>query len=124
MHHVDVHVTDIARTKQLFNALAPVIRYVTRFEDDEFVGYRHADRPRPAVGFLLDSEPVAGSMRIAFAVPTREAVDAAAAAVRANGARRLEGPDYHPEYGEDYYAVFFEDADGNKYEVCHDLEGS
>jgi catechol 2,3-dioxygenase-like lactoylglutathione lyase family enzyme len=124
MHHVDVHVSDISKTKQLFDALAPVIHYVPRSEYDEFISYRPADRPRPAVGFLLDPEHVAGSMRLAFAVATQAAVDAAAEAVRANGARQLEGPGFHPEYGDDYYAVFFEDADGNKYEVCHDAEAS
>ena len=86
MHHVDVHVSDISKTKRLFDALAPVIRYV----------------------------PVA----------TQAAVEAAAEAARSNGAHQVEGPGFHPEYGEDYYAVFFEDADGNKYEVCHDVEAS
>jgi len=32
------------------------------------------------------------------------------------GARAIEGPGLHPEYGE-YYAVFFEDADGNRFEI-------
>ncbi len=124
MHHIDVHVRDVPGTKRLFDALAPVIRYVPRSEYDEFVSYRHVDRARPAIGFILDPEHVAGSMRVAFAVASQSGVDAAAEAARAAGAQRLEGPGLHPEYGDDYYAVFFEDADGNKYEVCHDVEGS
>ena len=124
MHHVDVHVSDISKTKRLFDALAPVLHYVPRSEYDEFISYRHADRSRPAVGFLLDPDEVGGTMRIAFAVATQTAVDAAAETARSNGAVGLEGPGFHPEYGDDYYAVFFEDADGNKYEVCHDVEGS
>ena len=32
----------------------------------------------------------------------------------------IEGPGIHPEYGDDYYAVFFEDPDGNRYEICLD----
>ncbi len=55
-------------------------------------------------------------MRLAFGVDGRSQVDAAAAAARDAGARAVEGPSVHPEYG-DYYAVFFQDADGNKFEI-------
>jgi predicted lactoylglutathione lyase len=55
-------------------------------------------------------------MRIAFAVETREQVDEVARIVCDRGAQAMEGPSVHTEYG-DYYAVFFEDRDGNRYEV-------
>ncbi len=122
MHHIDVHVSDIPRTKRLFEALAPLIGYERRSEYDEFVSYRPAGRTRPAVGFLLDPGHVAGSMRVAFAVTSQAAVDAAAEAARSAGAEHVEGPGLHPEYGDDYYAVFFEDRDGNKFEVCRDTD--
>jgi hypothetical protein len=35
------------------------------------------------------------------------------------GARNLEGPELCAEYSPGYYAVFFEDLDGNKLEICY-----
>ncbi len=59
-----------------------------------------------------------GSGRIALWAPTREVVDRVAAAAREAGARAVEGPALETEYAPTYYAVFFEDPDGNKLEVC------
>jgi catechol 2,3-dioxygenase-like lactoylglutathione lyase family enzyme len=119
LHHLDVHVRNIPGTKALFDALAPEVGYELRNAEDDFVSYQRNGARRPNIGFIQDDEHAAGSMRIAFAAKTRDAVDSAARAAESNGARNIEGPGFHPEYG-DYYAVFFEDADGNKYEVCHD----
>jgi hypothetical protein len=41
-----------------------------------------------------------------------------AALVRKIGGQNLEGPEICAEYSPGYYAVFFEDPDGNKLEVC------
>jgi predicted lactoylglutathione lyase len=118
LHHIDVHVRDLAAAKVFFGALAPAIGYRMRVDDDDFAGYEPAAGGCPRVGFLLDEAHRAGSMRLAFGLPTREAVDAAARIAVERGARNVEGPALHPEYGDDYYAAFFEDADGNKYEIA------
>ena len=55
--------------------------------------------------------------RIAFWAESREEVDRIAEIARAAGAKNIEGPELYEEPG--YYAVFFEDPDGNKLEVCH-----
>lgn len=119
MHHIDVHVSDLNAARRLFDAVAPAIGYELRSEDPDFASYwRNGERP--ALGFIPDGASGSGEMRVAFAVPSAGAVDAAASAAQANGARNIEGPSFHPEYGDDYYAVFFEDGDGNKFEVCRD----
>lgn len=116
LHHVDVHVRDLAAARALFDGLAEHVGYRTRVDEPDFIGYETEDGGRPRIGLLLDPDHQPGTMRLAFAVDTREQVDAAAGAARERGARAIEGPGVHPEYG-DYYAVFFEDPDGNKYEV-------
>jgi heme-degrading monooxygenase HmoA/catechol 2,3-dioxygenase-like lactoylglutathione lyase family enzyme len=118
MHHIDVHVRDLSTAKRLFNALAPAIGYRMRADDDDFAGYERADGGYPRVGFILDRDHSSGSMRLAFGVETREQVDAAARIASDNGAADMDGPSLNPEYGDDYYAAFFEDADGNKYEIA------
>lgn len=119
MHHVDVHVADLAKTRELLDALMPIVGYEMRRESDGFVAY-WKDKRRPSIGFLQDTRPGSGMMRLAFSVASAEAVDAVAAVARAHAARFVEGPAIHDEYGDDYYAVFFEDADGNKFEVVVD----
>jgi predicted lactoylglutathione lyase len=57
-------------------------------------------------------------LRIAFRASSREEVDRLAEVARAAGARDVDGPE---PYGGSprYYAVFFEDVDGNKLEICY-----
>jgi hypothetical protein len=116
VHHIDVHVTSIDTARKLLDELMPAVGYEFRAEADGYVSY-WKDRRRPSIGFIEEAPVGSGAMRLAFGVATREAVDGAAEIARANGARDITGPMIHAEYGDDYYAVFFEDADGNKYEV-------
>jgi predicted enzyme related to lactoylglutathione lyase len=119
MHHIDVHVRDIAKTKRLFDAVMPAVGWQERSTDPEYVSYWR-NGVRPSLGFIADGSAGSAMMQLAFAVATNADVDAVAAAARKGGAANIEGPAIHPEYGDDYYAVFFEDADGNKFEVLRD----
>jgi hypothetical protein len=122
MHHIDVHVRDLEGVRTLFDALSSDLGYERVPDEAGFVGYAPAGGERPRIGFTQDGEFVAGSIRIAFGVANRDAVDRAGATARRYGAKELEGPSFHPEYGDDYYAVFFEDADGNRYEVVANVD--
>lgn len=128
LHHIDVHVRDLARTRRWFDAIAPYVGYRARAKDpddeDDFAGYEPSDGGRPRIGFIAGASVAPGSVRLAFSAASRSGVDAAAAAVASLGARSLEGPSVHPEYGNDYYAVFFEDADGNRYEILAPAENA
>lgn len=121
LHHVDIHVRDIDAARVLFDGLSGHIGYRRLVREPDFVGYETECGGRPRFGLILDPAHRAGSMRLAFAVETPELVDAAARIAVQCGARAMEGPGLHPEYG-DYYAVFFEDADGNRYEIMADSE--
>jgi catechol 2,3-dioxygenase-like lactoylglutathione lyase family enzyme len=117
IHHLDIHVRELNGPKRLFDALAPGLDFRCRSVDEDFVGYEPTSGGRPRFGIQLDPEHVPGSMRIAFEVDSAQRVDELGAAARSAGARAIEGPGPHPEYGDDYYAVFFEDDQGNKYEI-------
>ena len=120
MHHIDVHVSDLRRTRPLLDALFGGVRYELRSERDGFVSYWKGG-VRPSIGFL-EGESFAGSTQLAVGVESRAAVDAVARFVASAGACNVEGPALCPEYGDEYYALFFEDVDGNRYEVVHDPE--
>ncbi|MGA7201446.1 MAG: VOC family protein [Candidatus Cybelea sp.] len=124
LHHVDIHVRNIDTAQTLLDALVEHIGYRRITDSDEpeepgFVGYETAAGGRPRFGLIPDPASLPGSTRLAFAVETRGQVDAAAGIAREHGAMAIEGPALHPEYG-DYYAVFFEDAGGNKFEILAD----
>ena len=51
-------------------------------------------------------------MHLAFAAPSRDAIDRFYAAAIAHGARDEGAPGLRPHYGPDYYAAFVVDADG------------
>jgi catechol 2,3-dioxygenase-like lactoylglutathione lyase family enzyme len=69
-------------------------------------------------GFTEEADHQPNGNRIAFWAPSREAVNKAAEVVRQAGGKNIEGPELCVEYSPGYYAVFFEDPDGNKLEVC------
>ena len=74
-----------------------------------------------AVEFFCFEEEAAhqpNANRIAFWADSRAAVDKVAEVVRRAGGKNLEGPELCVDYSPGYYAVFFEDPDGNKLEVC------
>ncbi|MDP9005011.1 MAG: VOC family protein, partial [Verrucomicrobiota bacterium] len=78
--------------------------------------------PKAAVeffGFTEESEHRPNGNRIAFWAESRAAVDKVAAVVRKAGGKNIEGPEVCRDYSPGYYAVFFEDPDGNKLEVCY-----
>ena len=54
---------------------------------------------------------------VAFAAPSREAVDAFYKAALEHGGKDNGGAGLHPEYGSDYYAAFVFDPDGYRIEA-------
>jgi predicted lactoylglutathione lyase len=117
--HIDLRVSDLAKVRALYDALLPAMGFSRLEEDGKNVNYHleDEDRSRPFVGLMSESQHRPNGTRIAFRAGSRDDVDRLAAIARRAGARSLEGPE---DYGGSprYYAAFFEDADGNKLEIC------
>jgi len=60
-----------------------------------------------------------GFHHLAFAVDSRDEVEEVYDVLLANGIRVLDDPAEYPHYAPGYYAVFFEDPDGLKFEAVH-----
>ena len=118
-HHIDVHVKSLAEPKRLFDALMPALRIGRSRGGEDYCTYYPQHAAAPFLCLMVADEHVAGSMRVAFAADDRTHVDALARIAITHGAQRSEGPELCDEYGPDYYAFFFEDASGNKFEICH-----
>lgn len=119
--HVDLRVTDLAKVRPLYDALLPALGFSLVDEDDENINYHQSPkrRDRPFFGLMLDRNHRPDGSRIAFRASSREEVRRLAELAQKAGARAFEGAENYSEEYTWYYATFFEDADGNKLEICY-----
>jgi catechol 2,3-dioxygenase-like lactoylglutathione lyase family enzyme len=120
--HIDLRVRDLAAARPLYDELLPALGLIERLETVDSVEYyepRHVPvRPRRFFGLNLDPGHVPNANRIAFTAESAADVDRLAGLVRSAGARIIEGPEIL-DSADAYYAVFFEDASGNRLEIAY-----
>ena len=118
--HVDVRVRDFAAARPLFDALLPAMGFSKINAGEASAGYHLPEEngSQPFLWLVEDGTHLAGATRIAFSARSRQDVDRLAAIAQRNGAHAFEPATLVEEYGPKYYAAFFEDASGNKYEIC------
>ena len=120
--HIDLRVHSLGNVTDFYRTLLPELGFTMWWgEEGEWRGASTAESfPEKAFfGFTEDPGHQPNSTCIAFWVNKREEVDRIGEVVRRLGGRNIDGPALLPEYSEDYYAVFFEDPDGNRLEVVH-----
>jgi catechol 2,3-dioxygenase-like lactoylglutathione lyase family enzyme len=119
--HIDFRVSDADAVRSFYDALLAL--FGTEHTTPRVVRYGYTRRYGKvrADFFNIFEDPAAKptNTRIAFAAPSTTIVDEVARVVRAHGARNVEGPGYFEQHHPTFYAVFFEDPLGNKFEVCH-----
>ena len=118
--HVDLRVSDIWKTRALYDSLLPALGCTDLQEDSNSVCYYAPgfDRERAFFGIIVEANHRPNESRIAFRARDRAEVDRLAAIAKQAGALAYEAPHVCEEYTPFYYAAFFEDADGNKLEIC------
>ena len=118
--HLDLRVSNIADARPFYDALLPALGFTRQQPDGATWHYGVAGDKRDTPFIELNEEPGhrGGPTRFAFWADTEEEVNRLGEIARAAGARVVEGPEYCADYTPGYYAVFFEDTDGNKWEVC------
>jgi catechol 2,3-dioxygenase-like lactoylglutathione lyase family enzyme len=118
--HIDLRVKNLASAREFYGKILPELDFTCDRSDAEWGTFYSAgvDKPSAFFGFTEDPLHQPNGTRIAFWADTREEVDRFAGIVRQAGGRNLEGPEVCREYSPGYYALFFEDPDGNKLEIC------
>lgn len=116
--HIDLRVRDLEFARAFYGAWLPLLGLDLREEAEDFTVFFNADESLPFFAIAADDVHRPGLTRIAFRLASRAEVDRVAAAAKAAGARAMEDPALCPEYTPNYYAAFFEDADGNRLELC------
>jgi catechol 2,3-dioxygenase-like lactoylglutathione lyase family enzyme len=118
--HIDLRVRNRDAAQKFYAQILPAIGFSVDKSGKQW-GLFEAEGEKAVdfFGFTEEADHRPNGNRIAFWAESREAVDKVAEVVRKAGGRNLEGPELCVEYSPGYYAVFFEDPDGNKLEVCY-----
>jgi len=119
--HIDLRVSDLTKVRRLYEALLPAMGYSDIVEDEETICYYTPGRDRAKPFFAIDTDPKhrPNGTRIALRASSRTELDRLAEVARSAGATAFEPPHHCTEYSPEYYATFFEDAEGNKLEICY-----
>lgn len=119
--HVDLRVSHLARVRSLYDSLLPALGFTSISEDADSICYYHPgdDRAAPFFGLDLDANHRPNGTRVALHAASPAEVDRLSEIARSAGATAFEPPQVVEEYRPLYYASFFEDAEGNKLEICY-----
>jgi catechol 2,3-dioxygenase-like lactoylglutathione lyase family enzyme len=133
--HIQITVKDIKKAELFYDQLMPILGFDlnkkskgnVEAHEFEVVEYYH-----PALIFAINSprevfkdETVhrrkPGSLHhLAFQAACCEEVDKAYEQIKETLAIIVDPPKFYPQHGEYYYALFFKDTDGIKYEVVYE----
>lgn len=122
--HIDLRVTDMDAAMKFYSSILPAMGFTRAYHGAEWKVFAAEDTlPRTAYfAFTEDPDHRPNANRIAFRAENREQVDRIAEVLKAAGAKITSGPQLFPEYSSTYYAVYFEDPCGNRFEVVHRTE--
>ncbi len=132
--HIQITVKDMKKAEPFYDKLMPILGYdlgrkisaVIEEHDLYVVEYLHDIMDfgicSPRTAFVNDTvhRRKPGAMHhLAFRAESREEVDGLYQEIRRIGADIVHAPRIFPEHGPDYYALFFKDPDGIKYEIVY-----
>jgi catechol-2,3-dioxygenase len=122
--HIDLRVRSLDKVREFYMILLPELGFTHKVDVKGWLQFEAADRleAREFFGVMESARHVPNECRIAFWAESKNDLDRLADIIIRAGARNVEGPGY--EEGPGYYAVFFEDPDGNCLEICHRDEGA
>ena len=126
IHHIDLTVRDIAVSAPFYEAVLGFMGYRREREQADGIDWNR-DLPgsfcslgiKPARSDVTHDRYTPGLHHVAWAAESRDDVDRLYAELLRVGARILDAPADYPRYGAGYYAVFFADPDGLKFEYVY-----
>ena len=115
-HHVQISVSDFARSLQFWRAALEPLGYVAQSVDEagKSAGFGPKGAPRLWIGV---GTPSKGPVHLAFEAKDAAAVTKFHAAALAAGGEDHGAPGPRPDYGSTYWAAFVIDPDGNNVEA-------
>ncbi|MBY5367762.1 VOC family protein [Rhizobium leguminosarum] len=125
LHHASLGVSDIERSAAFYDAALGALGYIRVWDDirpgetGQAIGYGNpGGGDKLAIKHRPDGQrPPGPGFHLAFAAPSRQAVDRFYAAAIAHGGSDNGPPGLRSHYGEHYYAAFVIDPDGHALEA-------
>ncbi len=116
--HVDLRVNDLSAAAAFYRNLLPVLGFTEEESIEGWIQFAACDDGNILTFFGITEDPAhqGNRNRIAFAAPSPNHVNEVALELVKLGAASIEGPGFEAD---GYYAVFFSDHWGNRFEVCH-----
>ena len=118
--HIDLYVPSFEAVLPFYDALLPALGFTRTFHTSTWKVFA-AEGELPSAAYFAITEDSAHSPNrnlIGFWAADRAEVDRIAQLVLASGGKITDGPRLFP-ISPSYYAVYFEDPCGNKYEFLH-----
>jgi catechol 2,3-dioxygenase-like lactoylglutathione lyase family enzyme len=122
IHHIDLTVGDLARSAAFYDRVLPLMGFRRGASVPEGPVWANAQLEIGLVGarsHKAHDRYSPGLHHLAFAAPSRDAVDALHVRMVELGVPILDPPADYPRYAPGYYAVFFADPDGIKLEYVY-----
>lgn len=118
--HIDLRVPKLTEVTPFYETLLPALGFTRDARIDGWLQYESvADGAAEFFGVTESADHRPNENRIAFWAASIAEVDRLGEILRRCGAANIEGP---MPYESGYYAVFFEDPCGNRFEICHRTE--
>lgn len=118
LHHISFAVADLARAGAFYDAALGALGFRRVFEDDTAIGYGLRDgEDKLCLKLRPDATAPGPGFHLAFAAPSREAVDRFHREALAAGGQDNGPPGLRLHYGPHYYAAFLVDPDGHRIEA-------
>ncbi|MEO8146841.1 MAG: VOC family protein [Bacteroidia bacterium] len=133
--HIQITVKDLKAAETFYDKLMPVLGFDlsrkskgrVEVHDFDVVEYFHPllifgiNSPREAFKEETIHRRKPGSLHhLAFRASSRVEVDQLYIEIKETGANIVDPPKFYPQHGENYYALFFKDLEGIKYEIVYE----
>lgn len=133
--HIQITVKNFEVAEPFYDKLMPILGFdinrkskgTVKAHEFDVIEYFH-----PLITFAINSPREVfkeetihrrkpGSMHhLAFKAESCDEVDRLYSLIKNIGANIVKAPQYYPQHGENYYALFFKDLEGIKYEIVHE----
>jgi predicted lactoylglutathione lyase len=133
--HIQITVKDLKVAEPFYDKFLPVLGFdINRKSkgrvvnhDFDVVEYFHPllifgiNSPREAFKEETIHRRKPGALHhLAFKASSRKEVDELYLKIKETGANIIDPPMFYPQHGESYYALFFKDLEGIKYEIVYE----